>query len=422
MELTPEQELAARAVTRWMSDPSAPQVFRLFGCAGTGKSTLAQYLADPGRWKFAAFTGKASYVLRQKGCSEASTLHSLIYRPSGESKAHDLALLQIRIEQLEKKLIRTEDEERELASRRAQYSKMVADNRPNFAVWANSPLSDTHVEGIVIDEVSMVDEYLGRDLESFGKKILVLGDPAQLPPVGSGGYYTNAPADFMLTEIHRQARESAILRLATDVREGRGLEQWVTEWDPDVSSDVVVRHRSQFDRQDLQMSAMTADQVLVGRNATRTATNRDHRRVVGRGSLPEVGDRLVCLRNDREYGLYNGSQWVVREVENDLGAKVTDMTLTSEEDGRTTVVVPAWLHHMIGASEELKAMGHGKRDLMEFDYSYALTVHKAQGSQWNDVMLIDESRDFARDGASFARRWLYTGITRAAKRLTVVLP
>ena len=57
-----------------------------------------------------------------------------------------------------------------------------------------------------------------------------------------------------------------------------------------------------------------------------------------------------------------------------------------------------------------------RRESDEFDYGYALTVHKAQGSQWDDVLLFDESYAFREHRA----RWLYTGLTRAAKRLTIV--
>jgi exodeoxyribonuclease-5 len=57
------------------------------------------------------------------------------------------------------------------------------------------------------------------------------------------------------------------------------------------------------------------------------------------------------------------------------------------------------------------------RSYDEFDYGYVLTVHKAQGSQWDDVVLFDESGVFAES----RQRWLYTGVTRAAQRLTVVM-
>uniref|UniRef100_UPI0035D076B3 ATP-binding domain-containing protein n=1 Tax=Bartonella sp. MU70NMGDW TaxID=3243561 RepID=UPI0035D076B3 len=57
-----------------------------------------------------------------------------------------------------------------------------------------------------------------------------------------------------------------------------------------------------------------------------------------------------------------------------------------------------------------------KKRYDDFDYGYALTVHKAQGSQWNNVVLFDESFAFREMYA----RWLYTGITRAAERLMIV--
>ena len=159
-----------------------PQVFRLFGYAGTGKTTLARHLAEhvDGETAFGAFTGKAALVLRSKGCKDARTIHSMIYRP-----------------------------------------KDVETEEPSFVLTRTRPAAAASL--IVIDECSMVDEELGRDLLSFGKKVLVLGDPAQLPPVKGGGYFTEAEPDVMLTEVHRQAADNPIIRLSMDVREGRRL-------------------------------------------------------------------------------------------------------------------------------------------------------------------------------------------------------
>src|SRR5499433_2539730 len=89
---TPHQDAALRAAAAWLKarpgSPGTPQIFRLFGYAGTGKTTLARHLAEDvdGDVAFAAFTGKAALVMRRKGCAGASTIHSLIYRPrdSGE--------------------------------------------------------------------------------------------------------------------------------------------------------------------------------------------------------------------------------------------------------------------------------------------------------------------------------------------------
>src|SRR5579885_2157282 len=85
-QFTPHQDDALKAVAGWLkARPGAngtPQIFRLFGYAGTGKTTLARHIADgvDGDVKYAAFTGKAASVMRGKGCDDASTIHSLIYR------------------------------------------------------------------------------------------------------------------------------------------------------------------------------------------------------------------------------------------------------------------------------------------------------------------------------------------------------
>jgi exodeoxyribonuclease-5 len=83
---TPHQDAALNAVAAWLkAGPgrgATPQVFRLFGYAGTGKTTLARHLAEgvDGEVLYAAFTGKAALVMRSKGCAGATTIHGLIYR------------------------------------------------------------------------------------------------------------------------------------------------------------------------------------------------------------------------------------------------------------------------------------------------------------------------------------------------------
>src|SRR5437868_2837548 len=145
-DFTPHQDAALQAVASWLKDEpggaGTPQVFRLFGYAGTGKTTLARHLAAhiDGEVKFAAFTGKAALVMRGKGCYGASTIHSLIYR-----------------------------------------ARESGEESPTFELWDDAPASKAAL--IVIDECSMVDAELGRDLMSFGVPVLVLGDPAQLPPI-----------------------------------------------------------------------------------------------------------------------------------------------------------------------------------------------------------------------------------------------
>ena len=193
---SPQQDAALLAVSAWLKDRNGPQVFRLFGWAGTGKSTLAVHLAqDVKTVKYAAFTGKAALVMRKRGCKGAQTIHSLIYTLVSEKEGE-----------------------------------------PRFIIDEESAAADADL--IVIDEVSMVDEQLGKDLLSFGTKVLVLGDPFQLPPVQGAGFFTTEEPDIMLTEIHRQAADNPIIRLSMSVREGGFLEQF-----PDADRAVLLRLR-----------------------------------------------------------------------------------------------------------------------------------------------------------------------------------
>lgn len=417
MQWSPQQEEALRRTATWMRDPKE-QVWYVAGYAGTGKTTLAQHLVGGAsrKWLFGAFTGKAAHVLRQKGCEDAKTLHSLIYRPNGESRESEIKKLE------QKRDLMTasqetpfdempEEQRKRLEVLEEQLRILREENKMRFALWANSPLADLEVEGIVIDEVSMVDEQLGRDLESFGKKILVLGDPAQLPPVGAGGFYTKRRPNVMLTEVHRHARESGILQLATLVREGGDVREFTS------TADCEIVWKGDRPRDEMAKMVLAADQVLVGMNLTRTKANWRHRTLLGRaGPAPEVGDRLVCLRNDHKLGLFNGSQWTVTRALCKMDDRTGILDIRSDEDENIAMTVEAWMHHFVGEEKDLKELGLGRRDLSEFDYAYAMTVHKAQGSQWNEVVLIDESTSFR----SFSREWLYTGITRAARKLTVV--
>ena len=210
----------------------------------------------------------------------------------------------------------------------------------------------------------------------------------------------------MLTEVHRQARGRSD-RAAVDGR-ARGPAARARRLRRDAGG-----RRDALDPQ----RVLEADQVLVGRNATRRAYNARMRERRGfTDPLPASGDKLVCLRNNRRKGLFNGGLWQVKQRARDpratsssCGSRPTRLAASKRSRFRCgRNALPA-------AIEEVDWPQRKRYD--EFDYGYVLTVHKAQGSQWDDVVLFDESFAFpdSRD------RWLYTGITRAAKRLTVVV-
>jgi len=357
---SPQQDAALKAVSAWLKDRDGPQVFRLFGWAGTGKSTLAVHLAqDVRNVKFAAFTGKAALVMRKRGCKGAQTIHSLIYTLVSEK-----------------------------------------DGEPRFVLDDESPAADADL--IVIDEVSMVDEQLGRDLLSFGVKVLVLGDPFQLPPVQGAGFFTADEPDLMLTEIHRQAADNPIIHLSMQVREGGFLERGSY-------GESIVVGREHVERN----AVLEADQVLVGRNKTRLQYNDRLRELKGLPfHEPVEGDRMVCLRNNPRKRLLNGQIWYVTEVLKRSNGKYTLMLGADEGKGEAKVLT----HKAFFSGEEEALSWPERRQFDEFTFGYCLTVHKAQGSQWDNVYLFDESFVFREERA----RWLYTGITRAAERITVV--
>lgn len=406
MKFSPKQDEAIVRVNDWFNN-SDQQVFYLAGYAGTGKTTLAKEFASgiSGQVYFAAYTGKASYVLRKKGCP-ATTIHQLIYNPRSKSKVRLLELeqrlLDARKELAEKGLSEAEVEghpdvtqiKREIQEESEHMTK------PFFELNLDSCLKDPTTKLVIIDECSMVDQSMGEDLVSFGKKILVLGDPAQLPPIKGAGYFTSREPDFLLTEIHRQAAGNPILQLATRVREGQGIS-------PGQYGDSVVLLKHEFSKEHV----LEADQVLVGKNETRNAFNSRYREIIGRLTrLPERGDRVVCLRNNHDVGLLNGGLWNVEEAFESEGSDHCMLTIRDEE---MTIDVVA--HKAIFLQQNVEWWQ--KKDAEEFDFGYALTCHKSQGSQWPHVMIYDESRVFGVN----RNRWLYTALTRASDKVTVVI-
>lgn len=366
--LSTEQNEALKLVRHWMKDKDQ-QVFRLFGYAGTGKTTLAQTIAREtgGKVVFGAFTGKAASVMRHRGCEDARTIHSMIYHVEEGDNGDPLFFLK--------------DKE------------------------------DSELDGaklVIIDECSMVDEELARDLMSFRTKILVLGDPAQLPPVKGTGFFMAAQPDAMLTQVHRQARDNPIIALSMMVREGQRLP--VGTHGPACQ---VVKKR------DITPEQVTgADQVLVGLNRTRARYNERIRELLGYTTAhPSAGEKLVCLRNDRKKALLNGSLWRVRKFRA-LQKNTFSLSLAPLDDDNWS-----------GKAKRVKVRGEfftgGEEDLdwtdlagtQQFTYGYALTCHKAQGSQWDHVVVFDESYCFREESS----RWLYTAITRAAEGLVVAL-
>ena len=368
MSWNPQQDKALKEVDKWLinyytSKGSKKQVYRLFGYAGTGKTTLAKHFAEnvDGDVLFAAFTGKASLVLRKNGCVGARTIHSLIYKAKVNEETGEVT----------------------------------------WSINKESPLSDAKL--LIVDECSMVDQELGRDLLSFKKPILVLGDPGQLPPVSGAGFFTNEKPDIMLTEIHRQAKDNPIVYLATELRNGTY---------PDLGEYGDSRIVSRMTSRD----ALEADQILVGRNVTREDMNRKIRKLLKLNpDEPVVGDKLICLKNDKDLGIFNGGMFTLQQILNQkFKTNFFHYRLDSDDEDRPPVLVKvhkSFFHDEVPVPDWKVLKGS-----QQFDYGRAITVHKSQGSQWENLLIVDESYCF-RD---MWQKWLYTAVTRASEKITLV--
>lgn len=401
MDWSPQQEKALKDIHDWLHRPPTmgEQVRKLFGYAGTGKSTLAQEInAMVGGAALAcAYTGKAASVMAKKGLPGASTVHSLIYTPAGDGKQ--------RVRELEEELRmleRVEEKSLGLAKRltavRRSLDEARSNSGPQFILKEESEVSFAPL--VILDECSMVGERMAEDLLSFGVRLLVLGDPAQLPPVKGTGYFTQGNPHNMLTEVHRQARDNPIINIATSIREGRRVE---------LGDYGLTRVVTRVEAED----AISHDQVLCGTNKKRQAINKRHRALDGRtGLFPNAGERLMCLKNNRELGLLNGTIWNATEdtPEPDVDDNQVFLTIQPEEGG-VPMGVPAetCLFHNDLEKADWRSRGQ------HFTYGYAVTVHKSQGSQWDNVLLFDDWPNYETH-----RNWLYTGVTRAAERLTLV--
>lgn len=410
LSLTPKQSRAKDAILRWFNDPSAQQTFYLAGLGGTGKSTAIEHVVEEiqGRVLFAAFTGRAASVMRRKGCPGATTLHRLAYRPAGDPPSP--ASIQMIRDQLTK--LRSDEAAAKrtielLAEQLRRAEEETGRKGPRFSLNLDSEIKRAKL--LVVDEVSFVDERMGRDLESFGTKLLVLGDPAQLPPVYGTGYFTSRDPDFFLDEILRQELDNPIRYLAECARKGEKL-----PFGKHGESEVL--HLGDPAVQD---RVLEADIVIVGRNRTRHSSNHKIRRLRGRESAtPVAGDRVICLRNEHEIGLLNGTQWIVERCLPDLDrmtAKIEVASADKDENGhKDHVECETWLHHFFAREDELNT--EKRRDKLEFDHGDVITCHRAQGGEWPKVVVIDESSAFGANGA----KWRYTAASRASQRLTWV--
>ncbi len=382
MELSKDQRQALDSLLRWYAAEDKKQFVTLGGYAGTGKTTLIAVFKNSlpkaekkPRIAFCSYTGRAAQNLKNKLKEAAalssrdsiSTIHGLIYTPLESSGGAITGWA--RKEKLEKDLI-------------------------------------------IVDEASMVDGLIWKDLLSYRVPVLAVGDHGQLPPINGSFNLMQAP-EIVLTEIHRQARNNPIITISEHARR-TGLIP-AKKYGPGIVKYLREDEEAQEKSGEL-LEAFSADTlILCGYNSTRNRINQFIRNSLGfETAEPKHGDRVICLRNNHEKGIYNGmlgtisyletedKDWYSAEIAMDEAQKPYSGLIYAPQFGAKAG---------INFTKDRKLAARG--DL--FDFGYALTVHKAQGSQAKRVVMFEER--FPRMDDEMWRRWLYTGVTRAEEEL-----
>ena len=265
----------------------------------------------------------------------------------------------------------------------------------------------------------MVGGRIQEDLESYDVPVLYLGDGFQLPPILDGNeesvfFDKNGilmPVDFTLTQIHRQAEGSPIIRYSRALRENRVDE--LNFFGKQTGDGTLIRvPRSRITAEHLAR----AEQLLCGRNDTRHQVNATVREALGRSSAyPEVGDRLIFLKNNKEHDVVNGMMGVATSNYYAYSEKAGSFKIDVQlEDGREldlSLLVP-YFQFPNDKEAIYEVPGWSRKKNLHADYGYCCTVHKSQGSQWRSGILLNEPLGKTDE---LRRRWQYTGLTRFAQ-------
>jgi exodeoxyribonuclease-5 len=405
LTFSPDQVAAIDAIKAWADSGRAE--FRLGGLAGCGKTTIAALL--PGMLagltlQYAAPTGRAASVLTRKLGVEARTLHSLLYVPESTTQ-HDEDCVCSEGHTLRNELGACVDEDGRL-----QACMRIGCICHTSVTWVKRsemedppPMADI----LVIDESSMVGQVLYADVMELPCRKIWVGDYGQLPPVMDGrGVLSERNLDAKLTQIHRQADNpegNNIVELAHAVR-SRGKHA-VYGWE---GPGVNVKRMS---ISKARLKADPARMVLCWTNKTRVAQNASMRAMLGfPPDQPVVGDKVICLRNNREKKVFNGQMGFIKEIKGETN--FVYKVIIDMEDGN------------VFEGDIVKAQFGKEKTLNDtygnlFDFAYAITVHKSQGSEADEIVLLAEG---FQDRGAGDPTWMYTAVTRAKKNLTVVLP
>jgi ATP-dependent exoDNAse (exonuclease V) alpha subunit len=384
IKLSQDQKQALEEIFSWTLKPSGSYI-TVGGYAGVGKTTLmAEYrrlLNDRSKKlkvAFVSFTGRATRVLNNKlkigkviyKQDRVSTIHSLIYSPILNSKQHIIG-------------------------------------------WKLK--TELKFDLIVIDEASMIDEKLWKDLSSFKIPIVAVGDHGQLPPI-KGSFNLMEKPMVRLEKIHRQAQGNPIIKLSLLARKNGFIP--IGRF----GEGVVKIDQNSFEAQEQIENELQGYSpstiVLCGYNRTRVKLNQFIRESMGfESEYPEVDDRVICLKNNHEKNIYNGMLGKIQSIEVKNSDWYTAQVLMDNEDGLFEGLI---YKNQFGNLDSQNFTNNRPRQLRGdlFDFGYGLTVHKAQGSQAKKAIVFEER--FPKMDEVMWRRWLYTAVTRAEEELFVV--
>ena len=386
LQLSKDQNSAFNDITDWyVYHQNSVPFLTMGGYAGTGKTTLMSLLQDKlnnSTIAYCAYTGKAASVLRKKlnernqdledNCS-VSTIHSLIYKPK-------------------------------------------LDEHGQVTGWDKKPNIDADL--VVVDEASMIGQAVHEDLLSYGVPILYVGDHGQLPPINETFNLMQDPM-LRLETPHRFSEGSALIKLSMLARvEGRIPFGEFSENVKKLPKSEISKENGDISNFVKSKNLLKGTAVIVcGFNKTRIGLNakiRDHNNFTEH--TPMIGDRVICLKNNKKSNipLYNGAHGTVKHIVKNphlnYARSVIEMDGVNEDMFRGKILYESF------AKEKFSAY-HSDSGKEVFDYGYAITAHKSQGSEFENVMVIEEGKYVWRENWN---RWLYTAVTRSQKQLLIV--
>lgn len=380
-QLSPDQVNAVYQAQAWYNSRD-PRPFYVSGPAGSGKTTVAGHILSVlgTTTQALAPTNRAARILRSRGVAGAKTIHSVLFQPTQwcwtENHAVDNRCIQ--------------DE--------AKHHHGV-----RFFKRSDPPEG---VRCFTIDEASMVGESIGHDVAMFGIKTIVIGDPYQLPPVADNPAYIVDDLPGVALEVsHRFDSLSDIGKLANTIRMSSGPKDW-KKLLPYVDFADVEKY----------------DLLLAWRNETRWQIINTMRSIQGKSlEEPEVGDRLISVANTYEAGVLNADELTVTgpvTPATHMGA----FNIPTAEAG----LVTAWKSGFRDFEGEKWAAAQSRRkgtNICALTWSECMTVHKAQGGEWDNVLVVDDLDAMdrtLRNEVGGVNTWAYTAVTRAKERVDFI--